>query len=469
MITIIGGGIAGLMAALAAAPAPVRLIAPGRLGAGAASLWSQGGLAAATGADDSVALHEADTIAAGAGLCDAAAVARIIGAGPALIGQLRALGVRFDTDATGGLARGREAAHSRSRILHANGDQTGAEIMRALLAAVAGTPGIEIIDATVRHIFTGDGGVTGVLADTGTQSVALPTDRVLLATGGIGGLFRHTTNPPGAIGQGLVLAAAAGAPMQDLEFIQFHPTALDIAGPVLPLISEAVRGEGAVFVDETGSAFMRGGDLAARDVVARAVVAHQAAGHLVFLDARPLGQRFAGRFPAIHAACLRAGIDPAGAPIPVRPAAHYHMGGVRVDAQGRSGIDGLFAAGEVACTGLHGANRLASNSLLEAAVCGAAAGRAMAGCAARPSRALPEIAIPRPPDIAPVRDIMSAGLGVRRDAAGLNRAIARFAALAPGNEAARLGLMIARAALARRQSVGAHERTDAPAATRQAA
>jgi L-aspartate oxidase len=460
MIVIIGGGIAGLMAALAAAPREVLLLNPGPLGGQAASAWSQGGIAAAIGEDDRPDLHIADTLAAGAGLCEPQAVSRIISAGPAMIEKLQVLGARFDRDTAGRLARGLEAAHSRPRILHANGDQTGAEIMRALVAAVRRTPSITRLDAAARHIFVEDGAVTGVLAVQGEAVVALPCDRVLLATGGIGGLFRDTTNPPSAIGAGLVLAARAGAELRHLEFVQFHPTALDIAGPSLPLISEAVRGEGAILIDETGDAFLRGQDLAPRDVVARAVFAHRALGHRTALDARAIGPRFASRFPAIHALCAQAGINPATQPIPVRPAAHYHMGGIRVDARGESSIRGLFAAGEVACTGLHGANRLASNSLLEAAVCGEIAGHTMAALPGRTLPALPEIALPAAPDAEPVRDLLSTHVGVLRQRAGLAFAVAQLQALAPSNGAAALALRIAEAALARRDSVGAHAMAD---------
>jgi L-aspartate oxidase len=457
---IIGGGVAGLMAALAAAPRPVTLLNQGPLGTGAASALSQGGLAAAIGPDDDVALHIADTLAAGAGLCDPLAVARIIGAGPGLVETLLRLGVRFDRDAAGALALGLEAAHSRPRILHGNGDQTGAEMMRALMARVQATPRITILEAAARRIMLDDAGVTGVLAVRHGQAVVLAADRVLLATGGIGGLFSHTTNPPGAIGQGLMLAMAAGAALADLEFIQFHPTALDVAGASLPLISEAVRGEGAKLIDEQGEYFMHGADLAPRDVVSRAVFAHGAAGHRVFLDARGIGARFTTRFPAIAAICAAAGIDPLVQPIPVRPAAHYHMGGVAVDACGRTSVAGLYAAGEVARTGLHGANRLASNSLLEAALCGEAAGRAMAGQAGRPVRQSQALDLPPAPDAAPVRAMMSAHLGVLRAARGMTAALHMFAALAPGNPAAALAQRIAQAALARTDSVGAHARRE---------
>ena len=466
---IIGGGIAGLMAALSAAPAPVILLNPAGLGAGAASALSQGGLAAAIGPEDSTALHIADTLKAGAGLCDRAAVARIIQAGPALIEILSGFGVRFDRDAQGNLALGLEAAHSRLRILHGNGDQTGAEIMRALITAVKRTPSITVLSAAARKIYVRDGRVTGILASNGQTDFQLATDRVLLATGGIGGLFRYSTNPAGAIGHGLMLAAEAGAELRDLEFIQFHPTALEANTASLPLISEAVRGEGAVLVDETGFAFMRGADLAPRDIVSRAVFAHQQTGHRVFLDARSIGPRFTARFPAITAICHQASIDPLTQPIPVRPAAHYHMGGVAVDPEGSSNIEGLYAAGEAACTGLHGANRLASNSLLEAAICGAQAGRAMAAREAGKPRKLPPLALPPPPDAEPIRDLMSAHLGVLRNEAGLTHAIESFETMARQNPAAALALSIAQAALARKNSIGAHARLDAPGMLHQAA
>lgn len=457
---IIGGGVAGLMAALAAGPRDVLLLNPGPLGQGAASAMSQGGLAAAVGADDDVALHMADTLAAGAGLSEPEAVARIIGAGPELVERLLALGVLFDRNAAGGLAVGLEAAHSRARILHGNGDQTGAEIMRALVAQVRAAPHIKILQASAARIMVGDGGVEGVLAVRGAEVVTLAGNAVLLATGGIGGLFSHTTNPETAIGHGLMLAMEAGAELADLEFIQFHPTALDVVGASLPLISEAVRGEGARFIDETGAHFMNGGDLAPRDVVARGVFGHLQAGHKVFLDARPLGARFATRFPAIAAICARAGIDPATQPIPVRPAAHYHMGGVVVDALGRTSIEGLYAAGEVARTGLHGANRLASNSLLEAAICGAAAGQAMAARAAGAPRVPRAGSLPPLPDAMPVRPLMSAHMGVLRDERGMADAARIFAEMAHNNPAAALALRIAQAGLARKESIGAHARID---------
>ena len=290
----------------------------------------------------------------------------------------------FDRDPAGRLALGLEAAHARRRIVHVAGDGTGAAIMRALVAAVQATPSITVIEGLeARRLLVDDRGIAGVLAAGPADACLLPSRRVVLATGGLGGLYAHTTNPLGAIGQGLVLAARAGAALADMEFVQFHPTALDVGLDPMPLVSEAVRGEGAVLVDETGARFMAGkgrGELEPRDVVSRAVAAHIAAGHRVFLDARPaLGADFARHFPGITARCRAAGIDPVRQPIPVRPAVHYHMGGIAVDAEGRSTIEGLWACGEVAASGLHGANRLASNSLLEAVVMASAVADSIVG------------------------------------------------------------------------------------------
>jgi L-aspartate oxidase len=298
----------------------------------------------------------------------------------------------------------------------------------------------------------------------------------MIATGGVGGLYKYGTNPAGSFGQGLALAARAGAVMGDLEFVQFHPTALDTASFPLNLVSETVRGEGAILVDETGERFMAGqpgAELAPRDVVSRAVWRHMAAGHRVFLDARDVpGLDFARRFPAITGFCNAAGIDPATQLIPIRPAAHYHMGGISVDLRGRTSVEGLWACGEAACTGLHGANRLASNSLLEAAVCGRLAAEDIAATeVSRPDK-LPDIATafalePDPPsDPAPVREILSHAAGVLRDGEALREAVRALYALASerssSNGAAVAGLMIAVSALRRRESRGAHARTDFP-------
>jgi L-aspartate oxidase len=467
---IVGGGIAGLMTALRLAPMPVVVIVKAPLRTEASSAWAQGGVAAAVGPDDDPALHLADTLAAGDGLCDADVARRITAAGPAAIETLLRYGVRFDRDPAGMLRLGLEAAHARRRIVHATGDGTGKEIMRALVEAVRATPSITVLDGVeARCLMVADGAVSGVLAVSVSGAVLLPTSRVVLATGGIGGLFLHTTNPRGSFGQGLALAARAGAALIDMEFVQFHPTALDVGGHPLMLVSEAVRGESATLIDETGTRFMSdvpGNELAPRDVVARAVWRRLGEGHRVFLDARAtLGGDFARLFPVIAASCAASGIDPATQPIPIRPAAHYHMGGVAVDWQGRSTLAGLWACGEVAGIGLHGANRLASNSLLEAVV--AAAWAADSVAAAPGGRDRPHVVAGVPAaDPDPIRPILSRAAGVLRDHESLATAIAALLPLAvsagPVADPALVALLIAVAALHRRESRGGHFRSDFP-------
>jgi L-aspartate oxidase len=464
---VIGAGLAGLMTALYLAPAPVIVLAKTALGSGIASGFAQGGVAAALGADDEPGLHAVDTLAAGDALCDAAVVERVTAAAPETIAELARRGVAFDRDADGGFLLGLEAAHSRRRIVHAGGDRSGSEIMCALIAAVRRTPSITVLEGVeARRLLLRDGCVAGVLAAGPAETVMLPASRVVIASGGIGGLYRHTTNPLGALGQGVALAARAGARLADMEFVQFHPTALHVGLDPMPLVSEAVRGEGASLVDETGARFTD--ELKPRDQVSRAVWRHRGDGHRVFLDARQaLGARFGTRFPAIAAHCRAAGIDPATDLIPVRPAEHYHMGGIAVDAAGRSTVAGLWACGEAAATGLHGANRLASNSLLEAAVCARWVADSVAGTPAQPKLfQLPPPVLPPPAAAGPVREIMSAGLGVLRDRDGLRAAIAALQPIAFGNgpaaDPAAVGLVIAVAALGREESRGAHWRSDFP-------
>ncbi len=470
---IIGAGLAGLMAALHLAPEPVLVLSKARLGEAAASGWAQGGLAAAIGADDSVALHVADTLAAGDGLVDARVAERIIGAAPALVEELAGLGAAFDRDSAGRIALGLEAGHGRRRIVHAKGDASGREILRAVIEAVRRTPSITVWEGvSATRLVLRDGAVAGVLATEGGalgSPRVLRSSRVIIATGGLGGLFLHSTNPSGATGQGLMLAARAGAALADLEFVQFHPTALDIGRDPMPLVSEAVRGEGAILIDEGGRRFMEGlgrAELEPRDIVSRAVWARMGEGHRVFLDTRAaMGARFATRFPGIAAICREMGIDPERAPLPIRPAAHYHMGGIAVDAACRSNVSGLWAVGEAACTGLHGANRLASNSLLEAAVTGRLAAASVAGVPAGRASPMAAVEAPRCQDAREVRAIMSRHAGVLRDRAGLEAAIEALAPMAETNDPAALGLMMCTAMLRRTESRGGHARTDFPGRT----
>ena len=472
---IVGAGLAGLATALFLAPRPVVLVTKAPLGAEAASPWAQGGMAAAMGEDDHTDLHAADTIAAGDGLCDETAVRRIIEAAPAAIAALARFGVGFDQHPDGRFRLGLEAAHGRNRIVHADGDGTGREIVRALVAAARATPGITCLEyAEVRRLLTdAHGAIAGVLIARAEGVAVLPTRRVVLATGGIGGLYEESTNPRGCFGQGLVLAAHAGAVIADPEFVQFHPTAFASAARPMRLVSEAVRGEGATLVDEAGHRFLAaepGAELAPRDIVARAIGRQIDAGHRVYLDARERpGRGFATRFPSIAAICRAQGLDPERDPIPVRPAAHYHMGGVAVDAEGRSTVEGLWAAGEVASTGLHGANRLASNSLTEAAVMAATVA---ASIEARPApserRIAPAIAPPlASPDPAPVGPILSRHAGLIRDADGLRRAVRELLPMASGRGAAAdpalAALFVTVGASLRQESRGAHFRSDHPA------
>ena len=391
-VVIVGGGLTGLFCALKLAPRPVTLIAAAPLGQGASTAWAQGGIAAAVGDGDSAEAHAADTIAAGAGLVDEAVALELAREAPARIDDLLRYGVPFDRDLEGRLAVGREAAHSARRIVHVRGDMAGQAIIAALTEAVRRTPSIRVLEGFVAEALLTER-QCGHRTDSCARRMSLRQSRsaiaaraVVLATGGIGHLYAVTTNPAEASGLGLAIAARAGAVIADPEFVQFHPTAIMVGRDPAPLATEALRGEGAVLVNGDGERFMAArhplAELAPRDIVARGVFAEIAAGHGAFLDARTaLGARFAEKFPTVYAACRAAGIDPATQPIPVAPAAHYHMGGVAVDARGRSSIEGLWAGGEVSSTGAHGANRLASNSLLEAVVYAARIADDIAGSA----------------------------------------------------------------------------------------
>ena len=471
---IIGGGLAGLSAALSAAPRPVIVISPAPLLQAASSAWAQGGVAAALSKDDAPALHLKDTEAAGAGLVDHHAAEVLTDEGRATVEWLASLGAPFDRDAEGEFAVSREAAHSMARVARVGGDGAGRAILSALVASVRAAEHITVWeDARLRALIQDETGrVRGaVIEHPSGRLVEVLAAATVLASGGAGGLFGETTTPSALKGEGMALAWRAGADILDPEFVQFHPTAIDVGLDPMPLATEALRGDGARLIDRDG-AYLLGpapdADLKARDIVARAVHAARSDGRGAFLDARAaVGDHFPQAFPAVFAACMQAGLDPRTTPIPVAPAAHYHMGGVAADPDGRTSLEGLYAVGECAATGVHGANRLASNSLLEAAAFGRRAGReaARAVMASGPVTAGPVIDDLPAEAHAELRAAMSAEAGVIRDGAGLSRLVALIDRLEaahgapPALVAARL---IAEAALARHESRGGHYRSDFP-------
>ena len=501
-VIVVGSGIAGLTAALSSAPRRVTVLTKTELGGGSSSQWAQGGVAAAMAADDSPRQHAADTVAAGAGLGERAVIDALTTEGPERIRRLIELGARFDRGPGGELRLGREGAHSRRRILHAGGDATGAEMVRALVAEVRRRGSLELHERCEAHdlVTTGDR-VVGVLARHASgRTVFHRAAAVVLATGGLGQLYARTTNPIEATGDGLAMAARAGARLADLEMIQFHPTALDVGSQSsyrpLPLVTEALRGEGAILIDEQGVRFMtsvhRLAELGPRDVVARAIRRRQQAGRRVFLDASAaVGEAFPERFPTVWDSCRQHGIDPRRQPIPVTPAAHDAMAGIAVDGAGRSSLPGLWACGEVTSTGVHGANRLASNSLLEALVFGARVADDLSGVEAPrlisrrgetevvwrepgPADRLPRRGTSRRIPAADAQDeirrVMWRHVGLERDRAGLETALDATAEigrrLSPRPSEARnlltLSRLVTAAALAREESRGSHLRSDFP-------
>ena len=484
-VVIVGGGLAGLFCALKLAPRPVTVISVAPLGEGASTAWAQGGIAAAVAEGDSAEAHAADTIAVGAGLVDEAIALGLAQEASAGINDLLHYGVPFDRDLEGRLAVAREAAHSARRIVHVRGDMAGLAIISALIEAVRRAPSIRVIEGyTAEALLTEDGAVTGLqlrkVGDAAAKPVTIASRAIVLATGGIGHLYAITTNPAEASGIGLAMAARAGAVIADPEFVQFHPTAIMAGRDPAPLATEALRGEGATLINDKGERFMLArhplAELAPRDIVARGVFAEIAAGHGAFLDAREaLGAHFAKEFPTVHASCMAAGIDPAAQPIPVAPAAHYHMGGIAVDVHGRSSLRGLWAGGEVSSTGAHGANRLASNSLLEAVVYAARIAADIEGHnIAAPARLRTAQVIPRygtlpAQTVQSLRAMMTSHVGVIRDREHLAEAVRSFAAIErdAGNIALRnmatTALLVAASAWARRESRGAHYRSDYPA------
>ncbi len=504
-VIVVGSGLAGMTAALQLAPRAVTLITKTASLPGGSSLYAQGGIAAAVGPGDRPEDHAADTVAAGAGLVDAAMAALLTRDGAALVRRLLEDGLPFDRAPDGSPLLGREAAHGAARIVHAGGDATGRTLVTALVDRLRATPSVRVeTDAFAVDLVLRNGRVCGLMACHPEGWVLHRAPRVILATGGIGATFARTTNPAEATGDGLAIAARAGARLADLEFVQFHPTALAADADPVPLLTEALRGAGATLLDHTGHRFMPDehplAELAPRDVVARAIGRRVAAGEPVFLDLRPALAAKPDGFPTVLALCAEHGLDPFAEPMPVAPAAHYHMGGVVTDADGRTSLEGLWACGEVACTGVHGANRLASNSLLEALVFGARVARDVAERQLAP---LPPFALPRPPAVAAdvsyilldaigaeARSALYDGAGLVRDGLGLlaaRRKLDRLAAAldmlrceeedahedakAPpeivrqwGEARNRLlvGRLVVHAALAREESRGAHCRSDHP-------
>jgi L-aspartate oxidase len=483
-ILIIGGGLAGLFTALKLAPLPCTVLTPTPLGEGASSAWAQGGVAAAIGEGDSIESHVADTLVAGAGLCDEAMVRLMVSEASPRILDLLEYGVPFDRDLEGKLIQSREAAHSHNRVVRVRGDMAGRKIMEALIAAVRNTPSIRVVEGAEAIGLVSDaaGAVSGARAVMNGRLFRFDASHVVLATGGAGQIFAVTTNPKEASGSGLAMAFRAGARLVNMEFVQFHPTALDIGRDPAPLATEAIRGEGAKLVDRNGKRFMpklhKDAELAPRDVVARGVFASIQAGDGAFLDCREaIGKKFPDMFPTVYAACIAAGIDPVSGLIPVAPAAHYHMGGVQVDENGAAtGVPGLYAVGEVAHTGVHGANRLASNSLLEAVVFGAR----VADQLRRELSVLPIREMASPVDEGPahpasndesqrmqqVRTLMQQNCGVLRDAQGLQSALRVLTPLGEGSDRvaslAEIARLMAEAALDREESRGGHCRIDFP-------
>jgi len=504
-VVVIGAGAAGLSAALSAASrgSRVLVVSKGIFGSGSTQ-WAQGGLAATLGADDSAELHAQDTMVAGAGLCDESAVRELTGAARSEIATLQSIGAEFDREGGNSLDLSREGGHSRHRVVHAGGDASGAEVSRALWTAVDKCDGIEILEPAVAldALLSRPGRVTGILVGEinpigrDLRVGVVRAEAVILATGGLGQLYSCTTNPPGATGDGLAIAARAGAELADLEFVQFHPTVLwsdSTAHGQHGLITEALRGAGAHLLDDAGNRFMVGrhqlAELAPRDVVAaemHRVMTQSGADHL-WLDARKVDRELLQRhFPTVLEICRNAGTDPLRDLIPVAPGAHYFCGGVRTDLKGRTTVPGLFAVGEVACTGVHGANRLASNSLTEALHFGRLAGEAAQACDWNPSipeagAAAHEVELSHAtvdPSARPAITVeMTRNAGVMRSAHGLETLLDMLDGAPAAARGVALSLdhvetwalhscatLIATTALLREESRGCHRRSDFPEA-----
>ncbi len=483
-VLIIGGGLAGLFCALKLAPRPVTVLAAAPIGTGASSAWAQAGIAAAIMPGDTVEKHVTDTLEAGAGIVDESIARLMAGEASDRIHDLLEYGVPFDRDLEGHLTASREAAHSESRVIGVQGDRAGKSIMEALIAAVNNTPSIRLLEGFVaEELLCEAGKITGLLArpqaGSSPHRVYLQARAVVMASGGTGHLFEVTTNPAEARGGGCGMAANAGAVIADPEFVQFHPTAINIGKDPAPLATEALRGDGCILVNDAGDRFMselhKDAELAPRDIVARAIFSEIANKRGAWLDCRSaIGKHFEKEFPTVYGYCMQAGINPVTDMIPVVPAAHYHMGGIFTDADGRSSIDGLYACGEVTSTGAHGANRLASNSLLEAVVFSSRIADHLSGLLPSGTvsqvieRSSGEDSAALSPPLPELRGIMSNFVGVSRTADGLRQAIAAISAMQSTNYGARFGnalitaKLISVAALMREESRGGHFREDFP-------
>lgn len=481
-IIIVGGGLAGLFCALKLSPLPVIVIAAAPIGQGASSAWAQAGIAAAVSSDDTVESHVTDTLIAGDGIVDEDVIRMMAASASDRVHDLLELGVPFDRDLAGHLQVSREAAHSHSRIVRVRGDMAGRAIMQALVSKVRQTPSVTVVEnATAYQLVLDEGHISGLALRRGDGSdQILPARQVVIATGGIGHLYQVTTNPAEASGSGIGMAAQAGALVADMEFVQFHPTALDVSADPAPLATEALRGHGAHLVNKAGERFMLRHDVAAemapRDVVARGIYEEVMSGRGAFLDCtKAIGEAFAQEFPTVYAYCQAVGIDPARELIPVVPAAHYFMGGIFTDMDGRSTVQGLWACGEAASTGAHGANRLASNSLLEAVVFGARVAQAI--------KALPQntAKLPALVEVLPcskrtdsaegmqrLRAVMSSSFGVIRNQEQMLQGLQQIRQLAKDNHdpvfanSLATAELLAVSALSRKESRGGHYRSDYP-------
>ncbi|MDC0736873.1 L-aspartate oxidase [Cognatishimia sp. SS12] len=485
-IVIVGAGMGALYAALSLAPHPVVMISPETLGQGASSAWAQGGVAAAMDAEDSPENHAHDTLNAGAGTVNADVAQMVTQEARQHILALTKMGTPFDRTETGGYVLSREAAHSFARVVRVKGDQAGAEIMAALIEQVHQTPSIQVLEGTMAvALDTQDGAVCGIAIqesdDSRSAPIMLRGAAYLLAGGGSGGLYAVTTNPPRIRGQVIGMAARAGAVIADAEFVQFHPTAMDVGEDPAPLATEALRGEGAVLINAQGQRFMKAihpdAELAPRDVVARAIYAQSQAGNRPMLDTRAaLGEDIKTQFPSVAEYCARNGIDPALEPIPVAAAAHYHMGGIETGTDGRASLGNLWVCGEASSTGLHGANRLASNGLLEALVYARICAEGIATHIATIPAQTAEITLefsgigtpPQPENITTLRQCMTDNVGVVRTAERLITALKIIADLETRDPSPSFQNMCATAtmitlcALLREESRGAHARADFP-------